>query len=236
MSLPVIYKLTFSNGKVYIGQAKSFKHRMRRHIANSISNKSRLYNAWRKHGEPSKEILIYCSAEDVGFYEILIIAGYRACEKEFGYNTTSGGEQNPMSIPEVAAKALTSRSDYWLNHSNKTEPSNIMTKAWQDEAYRSERIAAYNDESVRAKKSAAMKESCKLRSGQPRNQSGCSVNGESFATVGKAFRFFGIPLNRSQRARERMIKHGVYVLEFNSVEYKFICLKTLGKDKISEQP
>ena len=56
----LIYKLTFSNGKVYIGMTRvSLRKRLYCHAFKSKAEKPKLpvHRAWKLHGEPASEIL-----------------------------------------------------------------------------------------------------------------------------------------------------------------------------------
>ena len=102
-----LYRLTFSNGKMYIGiTSRALKHRFWDHIQASRArkNKSVLYAAWRKHGEPKLEVL----------GEFTELGALRAAERDavqqfktmvpHGYNMTPGGDSNPMDVPEIARR------------------------------------------------------------------------------------------------------------------------------------
>ncbi len=64
----VIYKLTFPNGKVYIGRAIDFENRMCTHKYAAYSNrgKTKIYNAIRKYGWDLivKEVIYTCSSKE----------------------------------------------------------------------------------------------------------------------------------------------------------------------------
>lgn len=97
-----IYRLTFPNNKVYIGQAVDYKNRMATHkYAAKIFKNNNLYieNAIRKYSWDNikKEIIISnLSQNQVDFYEGFWIEIYNSTNKSFGYNIESGGKrQNP---------------------------------------------------------------------------------------------------------------------------------------------
>jgi len=103
----LLYKLTFSSGKSYIGvTSKSMATRLRSHKAIiAIGRPSVLYNAWRKYGDPVVEILGEFSGKALYAAEIEAIARLGTLHPG-GYNSTPGGEESPMLIPEIAAKLL----------------------------------------------------------------------------------------------------------------------------------
>jgi len=101
MKTYVIYKLTFPNGKVYIGQTCRFKSRMCAHKRNSFHKKRIEYTflvskAIRKYGwENIKiEILIHCGEAKADYYEREYIRLLKSQDRNFGYNLGSGGNKN----------------------------------------------------------------------------------------------------------------------------------------------
>lgn len=92
----ILYKLTFPSGKAYIGvtrrrlSARMQDHRKR--AARSRENeKFAIYEAWRKHGEPTVEILAVVENEDLAAAEIRAIEIFRTLSPQ-GYNLTLGGD------------------------------------------------------------------------------------------------------------------------------------------------
>lgn len=79
------------NNKVYVGSSINTSRRLKDHarkLAKGGHESQHLQASWNKHGEEAFEIklLLICSPESVLFYEQLIADGFRANEKEFGYN------------------------------------------------------------------------------------------------------------------------------------------------------
>jgi group I intron endonuclease len=102
----LIYKLTFSNEKVYIGQTKgSLSSRLKSHRYKSTLDEPKLlvHKAWKKYGEPSVEIIAEVSDDDLSRVEIQLISEHKSFG-DAGYNLTVGGEQSPMLNPQVAEK------------------------------------------------------------------------------------------------------------------------------------
>lgn len=102
-----VYRLTFANGKVYVGMSKTcpkkgYLRRFHEHEKNASSGKKLpVYAAWRKHGEPSFEVLsIHADRASCAEAEIAAIAEHGSISEGKGYNIMGGGEgqqagQNP---------------------------------------------------------------------------------------------------------------------------------------------
>ena len=97
---PLIYLLTFPNGKKYVGQTStSFEVRMTKHKSSSKLKESsgcRFLNAAiRKYGwkNVTKEILIYCDSDNLDYYENKFINLHDTLEPT-GYNLMTGGNSN----------------------------------------------------------------------------------------------------------------------------------------------
>jgi group I intron endonuclease len=92
----ILYKLTFSSGKAYIGvtrrrlSARMQDHRKRAGRTRK-DEKFAIYEAWRKYGEPVVEILAVVENEDLAAAEIRAIELFRTLSPN-GYNLTLGGD------------------------------------------------------------------------------------------------------------------------------------------------
>ena len=98
-----IYKLTFPNEKVYVGQTKNFKKRMQQHKNKAFNKKSDGYNnylycAIRKYGWDNikKEEVFSCNENLVDLFETEYIKFCKSTQKKFGYNLDSGGSVNKI--------------------------------------------------------------------------------------------------------------------------------------------
>jgi len=122
MKLHYLYKLTFPNGKIYIGQTVDFKTRMRAHnnVANSKRLDTRLYNAIRKFGwdNVKKDILLICGSQ-IDMYEKQYIRLLKATQKDFGYNLQFGGSSNKIYSEE--SKQKMSLAHKGTTHSEETK-------------------------------------------------------------------------------------------------------------------
>ena len=90
-----IYSITnLINNKRYIGQSVNITDRWRAHRIRSKTQETPLYRAIRKYGLDnfSFEVLEECSQEELNDKEVYWIAFYKANQREFGYNLTSGGD------------------------------------------------------------------------------------------------------------------------------------------------
>jgi hypothetical protein len=97
----LIYLLTFGNGKHYVGLTEvPFDKRLSVHQTLSKYKRNKLYNGWRKHGLVSAEVIDdTCRAgAELREAETRYIKQYDSYRN--GYNSTTGGETNPMSFKE----------------------------------------------------------------------------------------------------------------------------------------
>lgn len=87
-----IYKITFPNGKIYIGLSVDIKRRMQEHNS-PHENKTPCDCAIKKYGKITEiEILeIVENAEDLNEREIYWIEQYNSTDRKIGYNLTPGG-------------------------------------------------------------------------------------------------------------------------------------------------
>ncbi len=93
-----IYKYIFPNGKVYIGQTYKGSGR----YGTQFGYKGQLvYRAMKKYPNYEKEILEYCSLENVDERERYYIEKYKSMEKPFGYNREGGGNESKIRSKET---------------------------------------------------------------------------------------------------------------------------------------
>lgn len=97
----IIYKLTFPNGKVYIGQtSQTLRRRLTRHCCeNEDTFKCRAINKYKSF---NCEILY--QGEDLDNQEIEFIKQYNSTNREYGYNLESGGHNNKHLSEETKEK------------------------------------------------------------------------------------------------------------------------------------
>lgn len=94
----IVYMLTNTiNGKYYIGQSvNSLEIRWTKHKHNAKAGLQKcrfLENAIKKNGHENfrREVLVYCSQEDLNDYEMKLISMYMSNDRTFGYNICEGG-------------------------------------------------------------------------------------------------------------------------------------------------
>lgn len=88
-----LYKLTFSNGKEYIGITRQpFRVRLGEHRKVVRAGKGHLvHRAWREHGDPTIQILAIVEDGDLSATEVRTIQVF-GTKHPTGYNLTNGGE------------------------------------------------------------------------------------------------------------------------------------------------
>lgn len=96
------------NNKVYIGKTNNVERRTIEHLSKSRSDVNQhFYNAIRKYGIENftTKILYECEIEAEAYqWEGYFISFYQANNKEFGYNSTSGGEGLQNASEETKKK------------------------------------------------------------------------------------------------------------------------------------
>ncbi len=110
----VLYKLTFSSGKSYVGiTCRSAKARYKNHAQDAGNDKSKclVHQAWRRFGAPKMEVLAV--VEDRSLLE----TEHRAVDvfgtlAPGGYNMIEGGGASPSIYPSVRAKISASKKGY----------------------------------------------------------------------------------------------------------------------------
>ena len=100
---PLIYKLLFPNGKIYIGQSKNITKRIKCYIGLYKKDNRFVIRAIKKY---SKENVIFsvlelCNQEELNEREIHYVSLFDSNNKEVGYNLTEGGKFNFRITPEI---------------------------------------------------------------------------------------------------------------------------------------
>lgn len=98
-----IYKIrNKKNDKVYIGSSRNIERRFREHkvyLKNDSHCNNHLQNSWNKYGKENFEFkpVLYCSVDDLVFYEQRTIDSYKACDRKFGYNIKPKADDSQLS-------------------------------------------------------------------------------------------------------------------------------------------
>lgn len=133
----ILYKLTFPNGKIYVGQTvRKMNIRLAQHrTAAARGSALPVHCAWRKHGEPSVSILgEYETKDELHAAEIAAIASMN-CLSPNGYNLAYGGDTSPATNPEVARKISESNKGKAPSMSAESRKE-MISACWQDPEYR----------------------------------------------------------------------------------------------------
>ena len=110
----VIYKINFSNGKVYIGQTNDFTARRNQHLSDARKGEDyKIYRAMRKYNTTKDDFEIIESNLDsqdlANEREIYWIAFYDSYHN--GYNSTPGGQHGSYCLGEKSHFAKLSEED-----------------------------------------------------------------------------------------------------------------------------
>lgn len=124
-----IYKYTFPNGKVYIGQT-SLTIKQRQRSKTGYKSCTLVGRAFEKYGWDNVILdILYdnLSYEDANILEIQCIKKYNATDVKYGYNIREGGYNTP--IAESTKKTLSEKSKQWYKlHPISQEKKDKMSK------------------------------------------------------------------------------------------------------------
>lgn len=81
LSVSGVYRLDFSSGHFYIGQSANVRQRWRLHLAKFRNGEMaykhpKLFNIWKKYGEPTFKPLVYCEIDEMTRIEQHLIDTY----------------------------------------------------------------------------------------------------------------------------------------------------------------
>lgn len=154
-----LYRLTFSNGKSYIGQTvRAMNTRIAQHgqMAKAGSLLP-VHCAWRMHGKP--EVKVVSEHSDT----LLLHEAEKAAIIEFktlapdGYNLSHGGDTAPSKNPDVAAKI--SAKAKGRKHENTESWSAASKRQWSNPEYREKVISAVKSSWTEEKRKARSEKS-----------------------------------------------------------------------------
>lgn len=117
-----IYRITCTeNNKVYIGQTKNKRKRIDEHkydLRHNIHHSIYMQRAFNKYGEKSFkfEIIEECSEFDVDEKECYWIKKYNSTNKNYGYNSESGGNKNKILSKETKSKLSIKGKNRYITH------------------------------------------------------------------------------------------------------------------------
>ena len=167
----IIYKLTFPNGKSYIGQTvRKMQTRLSQHRTQARAGSLLpVHCAWRKHGEPSCGVLgSYNSMDELHAAEIDAIAQCGTLSPA-GYNVSYGGDTSPATNPEVSAKISASATGRVANDATREKIAAGSAANWLDPTYR-EKVRAGVVASWTQERRNAARERAKARKGEKRSE------------------------------------------------------------------
>lgn len=138
-----LYRITFPNGKAYIGITSDFARRMKAHRSASRNVDLPVCRAIAKHGweNVTREVLVVGPYDYIRQLESAAIVAFNT-RIPHGYNVSEGGEFAPSSAPEVRAKISKSNTGKTLTPERRAKNAESMRLKWQDPEYRAKTIAA----------------------------------------------------------------------------------------------
>ena len=141
----VIYKYTFPDGKVYIGQTRRNPEiRKREHVDKLVGpTNTGFWEALQKYGEPEYEEILEIVDDNIdrlvfklNYYETVAIRFFRATDPRYGYNKVSGGHEKTdasailnKKYNEIFDQKIQSRlSTYFSLYDKVGKSKGILTK------------------------------------------------------------------------------------------------------------
>jgi hypothetical protein len=123
-----IYKYTFPNNKVYIGQ--TYKGSGRYGKSNKYIG-TLVGNAMKKYPNYEKEILEYCSLDDVDQREKYYISLYDSTNRSKGYNRDTGGNLNKKATDDLKKELSLIHTDLQVTIIEQYDIKDNFIKEWK---------------------------------------------------------------------------------------------------------
>ena len=122
-----IYKYTFPNGKVYIGQTYKGSGR--------YGNPKKYYgtmvgNAMNKYLSFKKEIIKFCTKDEVDYWERFFIDEYQSNLRTKGYNRDSGGNNGKEFSKELKGELSNAHKNLQITSVLQYEKNGLFVKEW----------------------------------------------------------------------------------------------------------
>lgn len=155
----LLYKIQFSNGKLYFGiTGGTLKGRRGEHLRSAKRGSSLpVHNAIRKHD--ARFIPLVVGHRDyICECEIAAIKEYQTQDRRFGYNVSDGGDLSPMLRPETRAK---------VSEWNKLHPTLQTQAGWKHSGETRAKMSASQKERAPASDETRAKMSA-VRKGRPK--------------------------------------------------------------------
>jgi plasmid maintenance system antidote protein VapI len=122
-----IYKYTFPNGKVYIGQTykRSYRFGLESRYRGSL-----VYNAMKKYSDFKKEILEYCTKDEVDERERYYIRLFDSTNRSKGYNRDTGGSLHKEATDDLRKELSNKHLGTEFKAVLQLSPSGAFIKKW----------------------------------------------------------------------------------------------------------
>lgn len=215
-----VYAITHvDSGRRYIGSSISIEKRFREHkstLKNSAHKNRFLQRAWDKHGAGkfSFDVLIYCSSDNVLFYEQLLIDNCKATDIEYGYNLRQKAESNiglkrsPESIEKMKKAYAKAKAEGKITGHDRphTEAAKQKIKNSIRKAREEGKVFGHNkphSEEAKRKMSEALK-------GRPAWNKGTTCSQEMRKNISDAQRNSHLNPERAARRISRHVSHCRY--------------------------
>ncbi len=208
---------------------------------------TKLYNAWRKHGDPILDVVWEGPCESLLDMERHFVSLFDAYEG--GYNSTTGGEVSPMKFGCISDIVNAKRTEWARTPEGRAKLSaaqkakrvefkeastailrrpDVVAKcraaAATPEA-RAAHMVSVNTPEAKAIKSAATSDGWASGRFASKCLHPCSCDGTSFDTVGKAFKTLGLKYSASRGVRRKMLTNGLCTYTEGGRTYTFQSLQ-----------
>lgn len=164
----VIYLVTnLINGKVYVGQTiGDYRRRWTCHRTSKKGSCRALYRAIQKYGSQNFTIEVIAKASsraELNLLEVFTILYFKSNKKEFGYNLTTGGDNNTVVNAEVRQKWSKIRKGRLVGSEQRQKISASM---------KGREFSVEHKNKLKAKRALQVKETTKIKTGERNNSTG----------------------------------------------------------------
>jgi group I intron endonuclease len=188
------------SGRVYVGSAVDFSRRWRIHRSfpkNGNHHSRHLQSAWNKYGSDSFEFkkIVICAKTDLIMYEQILIDGFMAADRKFGFNSRPKAESclGLKMSDEAREKIRIARAKQVFSAETKALLSKLRTGKkmpdWFGPFIRAKKLGIKRSEETKAKISKAQLGAIRPKES---NEKHGKINGEQAQEIYARFKNGGV--------------------------------------------